>query len=72
MWYIHIKPLPYLIRTDPDVVEDVLTCAANTALMTRPIYNLRSASSADQNDYIETIFAGFELSAVYCQAPLNY
>ena len=47
MWHIHIKPLPDIIRTNPDVIEDVIACAANTALMTRPTYSLRSAASDD-------------------------
>ena len=67
-----MKPLPEVIATDPEVVTDIINCAANTALNVRPTYGLSLSSDADQNEYIETIFAAFDLSTVYCQAPLNY
>ena len=72
MWYILPKSLPEVIANDPRVQRDITTCSAITALMTRPMYSLLPPFEEDEYKYIETTYSGFDDSAVFCEAPLEY
>ena len=49
-----------------------MTCAAQAAFMTRPEYSLMQRSEEDSYKYIETVFSGFDASAIFCHAPMDY
>ena len=72
MWYLSIQPLPDIIKNNPRVQRDVATCSAITALMTRPMYSLLPPPIENDYKYRETTYSGFDNSAIFCTAPVEY
>ena len=40
MWYLSINPLPEIIKGNKEAQADIATCAANTVLMSKPLFSL--------------------------------
>ena len=52
-WYISYKPLPEVIATDENVLNDVVSCAAKGAIMSRPLLALKPEIKNDEYSYFE-------------------
>ena len=66
MWYLSIKPLPEIIAKHPKDERDIVTCAANTVLVTRPSYSLMPPPKEEDFQYTELMYLGFEATSMYC------
>ena len=71
-WYISYKPLPEVIATDENVLDDLLSCAAKGAMMSRPLQELEPKVKNNDYSYFEWTFSGYGASGIMCIAPHMY
>ena len=71
-WYISYKPLPEVIATNKNVLNDLVSCAAKSAIMTIPLLKLKPVKQEDKYSNVELNYSGYGASAAVCSAPLMY